>query len=429
MGWGLFTQRQIRAILRTSPKRRSQKSATPSSTKQQQKSRIWVITLVPIVASVVALANWRGRSPRRSLGKVVLVRMTNPRTSRSFLWGAVAASVALVAAMAALLIAYYASPAQAAGGSCSTTSGTTTCTFGPTGAEDTFVVPEGVSTIHVVATGAPGAVGNGGDTAGLGAQVSGDLPVAPGQTLYVNVGGAPTSDPNNCVEDVDCIGGFNGGGSSSLGGGGGGASDVRTVPRDQSVSLSYRLIVAGGGGGAGTDGSCPDTGGTGGDAGSDGGNGQACNSTSTPGSPGGNAGSLLAGGAGGDPGAQGEPGQSGVLGQGGNASDELAAGGGGGGLFGGGAGGQGSCDDDEGVNCGGSGGGGGGSNLVPPGGPAASIASGDPSVTISYQAGGVGEEPPPTEQPQTKEDCKKGGYKEYGFKNQGACIKAVNHPS
>jgi hypothetical protein len=57
----------------------------------------------------------------------------------------VAALVALVAAMAVLLIAYSASPAHAEA-SCSTASGTTTCTFGPTGAEDTFVVPAGVNT-------------------------------------------------------------------------------------------------------------------------------------------------------------------------------------------------------------------------------------------------------------------------------------------
>ena len=67
------------------------------------------------------------------------------------------ALVALVAAMAALLLAYGPNPAQAAG-DCSTTSGTTTCTFGPTGSEDTFVVPALVDTIHVVATGARGAV-------------------------------------------------------------------------------------------------------------------------------------------------------------------------------------------------------------------------------------------------------------------------------
>ena len=127
--------------------------------------------------------------------------MTNPRTSRSFLWGAVAASVALVAAMAALLIAYYASPAQAAGG-CSTTSGTTTCTFGPTGAEDTFVVPEGVSTIHVVATGAPGAVGNGGGTAGLGAQVSGDLPVARARPSTSTSGAPQQATPTTALKTL-----------------------------------------------------------------------------------------------------------------------------------------------------------------------------------------------------------------------------------
>jgi hypothetical protein len=89
------------------------------------------------------------------------------------------ALVALVPAMAAILIAYSASPTHAAG-SCSTTSGTTTCTFGPTGSEDTFEVPEGVSTIHVVATGAPGGVGESGGPAGRGARVSADLAVSPG---------------------------------------------------------------------------------------------------------------------------------------------------------------------------------------------------------------------------------------------------------
>ena len=29
--------------------------------------------------------------------------------------------------------------------------------------------------------------------------------------------------------------------------------------------------------------------------------------------------------------------------------------------------------------------------------------------------------------PTSKEDCKKGGWKQFGFKNQGQCIKYVNH--
>ena len=31
--------------------------------------------------------------------------------------------------------------------------------------------------------------------------------------------------------------------------------------------------------------------------------------------------------------------------------------------------------------------------------------------------------------PQTKVDCKNGGYKDFGFKNQGQCIKAVKKAS
>ena len=192
---------------------------------------------------------------------------TNSSSSSSFFFlGALAAVVALVATL--LLLAYNANPAQAAA-DCSTTSGTTTCTYGSTGAEDTFVVPEGVSTIHVVATGAPGGVGNGGAPGGLGAQVSADLAVSPGQTLYVNVGGTPTGGAG-CDGSAACHGGFNGGGSSSSRRWGGGASDVRFVSRDQNNTLFSRLIVAAGGGGGGSGfSSCP-VGGSGGSAGTDG---------------------------------------------------------------------------------------------------------------------------------------------------------------
>jgi hypothetical protein len=338
--------------------------------------------------------------------------------------------VALVAAL--LLLAYNANPAQAAG-DCSATSGTTTCTYVSTGAEDTFVVPAGVRSVHVVAIGAPGAVGSASGIeqgpAGLGAQVSGDLTVTPGQTLYVEVGGAPTGS-DNCFAGVDCIGGFNGGGSSgSFGGGGGGASDVRTVSRDQDGSLGSRLIVAAGGGGSGSSNFCDETvedrtGGAGGDAGSDGGNGENC--VATPGGTGGTAGTQSAGGDGGVGGVPLIQAPSGSLGLGGNGGDEQG-GGGGGGYYGGGGGG------DRNVSASGvtpAGGGGGGSSLDPDGGSDPTITSDSPSITISYRTGGVGEEPPPTtEQPQTKEECKKGGYTEFGYKNQGQCIKAVNHAS
>jgi hypothetical protein len=30
--------------------------------------------------------------------------------------------------------------------------------------------------------------------------------------------------------------------------------------------------------------------------------------------------------------------------------------------------------------------------------------------------------------PTSKDDCKDGGYRRFGFTNQGRCIAAVNHP-
>ena len=315
-------------------------------------------------------------------------------TKTSHLLRPLVALVALVAAMAALLIAYSASPVHAAG-SCSTTSGTTTCTFASTGAEDTFEVPAGVSSIHVVATGAPGAVGLGGDSAGSGAQVIGDLTVTPDDTLYVNVGGAPTGG-GDCYTEVACNGGFNGGGSSfplntflGFGGGGGGASDVREISRAEDGSLASRLIVAAGGGGSGADGPCQDgtpqsptfpLGGRGGDAGSDGGDGTPC--ATLPGGTGGKAGTESDGGLGGIP-----EGQNGSLALGGDGGGDqfgsgvfAAGGGGGGGLYGGGGGGGQNISANP-VSS--AGGGGGGSSLVPTGGTAA-IATGGPSITISY---------------------------------------------
>jgi hypothetical protein len=154
-------------------------------------------------------------------------------------------------------------------GSCTTADGTTACAFGPMGAEDTFEVPSGVRSVRVVATGAPGAVGYGGSAAGREDEVSGELPVTPGQTLYVReVGAPPTGGGCYSFGSVACKGGFNGGGSSYYGGGGGGASDVREEARDQSGSLNSRLIGAAAGGSRSDD-LCQDDylpGGTGGDA-------------------------------------------------------------------------------------------------------------------------------------------------------------------
>ena len=43
----------------------------------------------------------------------------------------------------------------------------------------------------------------------------------------------------------------------------------------------------------------------------------------------------------------------------------------------------------------------------------------------AFEVQGQGSEPPPTGTPENKQACKKGGYKDFGFKNQGQCINAV----
>jgi hypothetical protein len=163
---------------------------------------------------------------------------------------------------------------------------TCSVTFAYTGSEQTFSVPVGVQSLSVTAVGAAGAAGGVGDPmpvstsynggpdgpAGLGGRITASLAVIPGATLFVEVGGRPTTDPARCVPKslsatvaVSCVGGWNGGGDGgsaektgtvapadlSYAGGGGGATDVRTVSRTGTGSLSSRLIVAGGGGGGG----------------------------------------------------------------------------------------------------------------------------------------------------------------------------------
>src|SRR6202011_4441039 len=66
-------------------------------------------------------------------------------------------------------------------------------TFYCTGGEQTFAVPNGLTTAHVEAVGGRGGYGdgyfyNGFGNPGYGGDVSGDLTVTPGTTLYVEVG-------------------------------------------------------------------------------------------------------------------------------------------------------------------------------------------------------------------------------------------------
>src|SRR6476646_1612908 len=70
-----------------------------------------------------------------------------------------------------------------------------TVAFHPTGGEQAFLVPGGVRTVHAVAVGGLGGLGYSaamGTSGGLGALVSGEVPVVPGTTLFVEVGGNGT---------------------------------------------------------------------------------------------------------------------------------------------------------------------------------------------------------------------------------------------
>ena len=290
---------------------------------------------------------------------------------------------------------------------CEQAASTITCGYAPTGGEQHFAVPAGVTELHVVASG-----GRGGDstylgrriTGGLGALVSATLPVSAGQDLYVEVGGAGDG----------AAGGFNGGGAGSENGqGGGGASDVRTCPiagcPDGGPTLDSRVLVAGGGGGAGGYGDGP--GGPGGAAGASaqpGGAGDDVTNTLGGGGGGGGA-STTSGGVGGigpapaglgawgisgAPGVQGTGGAGAADAQGGEGqAGATGGGGGGGGWFGGGGAASGSDHylfAPKGFRAipGPGGGGGAGSSYLEPVAENASItteASGQaPAVTITY---------------------------------------------
>ncbi|MFL5908369.1 MAG: glycine-rich protein [Solirubrobacterales bacterium] len=254
-----------------------------------------------------------------------------------------------------------------------------TSTYFCTATEQAFIVPAGVTTVHVVAVGARGGTGTANtNTGALGAESSADFSVTPGQLLYVEVG----CIGGNGSMGTGGAGGFNGGGAGGSsadlaagngGGGGGGASDVRTSPRFAIGTLGSRLVIAAGGGASG---------------GGSGGFGAAGPGGLTGGN--GGMGNGIGGGAGGTGATQVAPGgtglQMGALGLGGpgEAGTATTAGGGGGGgagLFGGGGGKKGANASDSG------GGGGGGSSGVAAGitnfsiGPAA---TGTPSVTFTY---------------------------------------------
>ncbi|MBX2907612.1 MAG: hypothetical protein KF744_16325, partial [Taibaiella sp.] len=223
-----------------------------------------------------------------------------------------------------------------------TTMPTGSAVYGYTGGVQTYTVPSGVNFLQVDMEGAAGGCNLHWpqymyrSEPGYGGRVQCVIPVTPGQTLNIYVGGEGLTGRMSGSSPIGGTGGYNGGGngtaysSSYAGGGGGGATDIRIG----GTALSNRVVVAGGGGGAGnylTSTAGSSKGGNGG--GLTGENGVA-GSTST-GTVGG--GSQSAGGSGG------LGGSNGALGNGGSLSGTSnPSGGGGGGYYGGGSGGYGS---------------------------------------------------------------------------------------
>ena len=118
-------------------------------------------------------------------------------------------------------------------------------TFEYTGAFEEYVVPAGITSLRVRAQAGAGSGYDGSSTnsaGGKGALVDAVVPVTPGETLRVYVGGRGQDNTNGATG----TGGFNGGGDSfSYTGSGGGGTDIRRSP----YGLADRLVVAGGGGG------------------------------------------------------------------------------------------------------------------------------------------------------------------------------------
>ena len=192
-------------------------------------------------------------------------------------------------------------------------------TFSYTGAQQTFTVPSGATSIVIDAYGAEGGIGQRGYTVnvgpGKGGRVQATLSVTAGEALYIYIGGEGSLH-NNSGDDGE--GGWNGGGDGGSwgpGGGGGGGTDIRRG----GTALANRILAVGGGGGSGCNHSTGDKGGDGG--GLTGQNGQSNSSYI------GYGGTQSAGGNNG-----------GALGVGGDGSVSRTGGGGGGGYYGGGGG-------------------------------------------------------------------------------------------
>ena len=116
-------------------------------------------------------------------------------------------------------------------------------TFSYTGGPQSFIVPAGVSSLGVIASGAGGTAGtSNGGAGGAGALVEGSMKVTPGQVWTIDVGGRGSGTAGGW-------GGYSGGNGGGEGtgadGGGGGATTINDG------RAYYPAVILGGGGGGG----------------------------------------------------------------------------------------------------------------------------------------------------------------------------------
>lgn len=130
--------------------------------------------------------------------------------------------------------------------------GKTKALYAPTGANQTLVVPDGVTHIYAKVWGAGGGSGSiggwswAGDGGG-GGHSFGLIPVIPGETLYLVVGSAGLCHyQGGSTPGYGGGGGYSGGSDNQYAGSGGGYSGIFRT----SVAQANALLIAGGGGGS-----------------------------------------------------------------------------------------------------------------------------------------------------------------------------------
>jgi len=120
----------------------------------------------------------------------------------------------------------------------------------PNPAEQSWQVPEGVTSITVDMAGGEGGVsrlpGGTGGLGGLGGRVQATLDVIPGETLLLGVAGAGTDSSLQAGGTGRFYAGANGGSGAVTGGGGGGG---QSYIKQGGTTDTHRVLVAGGGGG------------------------------------------------------------------------------------------------------------------------------------------------------------------------------------